>query len=241
MTTPNKAFEFYLQGFKEHSHMTRRRNLLAQDMFKAAIQEDRKFARAYGHLAYTRLIAWLNGWDPSPKPPKGLREMADRAVAIDADDYDNLWSQAGVHFYTAKFEPKRATSLKACIGLFDEALAIARSKGNAIEHNLDGLQVDKADAQFFIADSRDAVDQAIRIINGAISRIDDKHPRRFLWSLGWAQYERAFFTERRTDLLQSLEALLSIANPDGAVLKNLIATYAALGWLKAAKRVVGMD
>lgn len=237
MTTPNRAFEYYLQGFKEHSHMTPRRNLLAQDMFKAAISEDRKFARAYGHLAYTRLIAWLNGWDPSPTPPKDVRSLADRAVALDPEDYDNLWSQAGVHFYTAKFQAKRAASYKAGISLFDDALALARAKKNAIDHNLLGLQVDKADALFFSADSQEAVDEAIRITNGAISSIAEKHPRRFLWSLGWAQYERAFFTERRNDLLQALETLLCIGNPDGSVQKNLIATYAALGWLKPARRL----
>lgn len=241
MTTPNRAFEFYLQGFKEHSHMTRRRNLLAQEMFEAAIREDPNFARAYGHLAYSRLIAWLNGWDPSPTPPDDLRQQADKAVALDGEDYDNIWSKAGVYFYTAKFQKNRAAGFRAGLELFEEAIDQATEAGNAIDYNLDGLRVDKADALFFTAKTGDEVDEAINITTAAISNVEGKHPSRFLWSLGWALYERAAFRDSaedsQADLIQSLETLLRISSPDGAVQKNLIATYAALGWWKPARRV----
>lgn len=241
MTTPNRAFELYLQGFKEHSRMTRRHNQLAQDMFRAAIKEDPEFARAHGHLAYTRLIAWLNGWDSSPTPPDDLRESVDRAAELDPTDYDNLWSQAGVYFYTAKFEKSRAAAVRAGLKLFDAAADLATETGNAIDYNVDGLRVDKADALFFAAKTGEDVDEAIGIIEEAISRISDKHPSRFLWSLGWAHYERAAFRDNaddaHADLMRSLKALLSIGNPDGAVQKNLIATYTALGWSKPAGRL----
>lgn len=241
MTTPNRAFEYYLQGFKEHSHMTRRHNQLAQDMFKAAIKEDPNFARALGHLAYTRLIAWLNGWDTSPTPPDDLRDQAAQASDLDPDDYDNVWSQAGVYFYTAKYQSRRTAAFRAGLALFDNAIDMARTAENAIGHNIDGLLVDKADALFFMARTGENVDEAIQIIADAVSRIGDNHPSRFLWSLGWAHYERAAFrddpSEAEADLMRSLEALLRINNPDGAVQKNLIATYGALGWWKPACRV----
>ena len=69
MTIPSKAFEYYLQGFRLNSQMTKKGNAQAQEMFKLATQEAPDFARAYGHLAYTRLLAWLNGWIESSKPP----------------------------------------------------------------------------------------------------------------------------------------------------------------------------
>ncbi|MGH6930544.1 MAG: hypothetical protein ACREEV_19685, partial [Dongiaceae bacterium] len=100
MDTPIKAHEYYLQGFRLHSQMTEKSNALAQVMFKLASKEHPKYARAIGHLAYSRLIAWLSGWIDTPEPPSDLRKLADKAVALDPEDYDNLWTQAGVHLYT---------------------------------------------------------------------------------------------------------------------------------------------
>src|SRR5262245_20931874 len=104
MTIPSKAFEYYLQGFRLHSLMSRKGNVQAQEMFKLAIEESPEFARAYGHLAYTRLMAWLNGWTDSNKPPADIRALAHTATSIDGDDYDNIWSKAGVYLYTARFQ-----------------------------------------------------------------------------------------------------------------------------------------
>src|SRR5262249_12907360 len=125
MTIPSKAFEYYLQGFRLNSQMTRRSNAQAQEMFKLATQEKPDFARAHGHLAYTRLLAWLNGWIGPSKPPADLRTSAERAVKLDGDDYDNLWSKAGVYIYTAKFQKDASAAFKQGFGLFDQAIAAA--------------------------------------------------------------------------------------------------------------------
>ena len=144
MTIPSKAFEYYLQGFRLNSQMTKKGNTQAQEMFKLATQEAPDSARAYGHLAYTRLLAWLNGWIPSKKPPADLRTLADKAIKLDGGDYDNLWSKAGVCIYTAKHQKDPSAAFKQGFELFEQAIAAAPKL--AINFNIDGLRVDLADA-----------------------------------------------------------------------------------------------
>lgn len=237
MTIPSKAFEYYLQGFRLHCLMTKKSNAQAQEMFKRATREAPKFARAYGHLAYTRLMAWLNGWTPSSTPPTDLRMLADRAVKLDrGSDYDNLWSRAGVYFYTAKFQDNPNAAFREGFALFEQALEAAPK--TAIDFNIDGLRVDIADAKFFAgANGLADVNQAIRTIQTAIGKLNPNYPRRFLWSLGWAYYERAYFTDRKDDYVKSLDALLQISNPTDAILRNIIASKAALGWTRPAMRL----
>jgi hypothetical protein len=235
METPIKAHEYYLQGFRLHSQMTEKSNALAQVMFKLASKEHPKYARAIGHLAYSRLIAWLSGWIDTAEPPDDLRKLADKAVALDPDDYDNLWTLAGVYLYTAKFESNRAAACKKALDLYDAA--IQKAKDQAITFNQHGLNVDLADAKFFTATTRKDVDGAIKIAQKAIASVNSKHPKRFLWTLGWAYYERAYFTGRDADYIRSLDALLKIASPSDQILRNIIANYVALGWIKPAQRL----
>ena len=236
MTIPSKAFEYYLQGFRLHGLMTKKANAQAQEMFGLATEESPDFARAHGHLAYTRLLAWLNGWIDSSKPPADIRALADKAVKLDDSDYDNLWSKAGVYLYTAKFQKDPDAAFQQGFDLFDQAIKAAPKQ--AIDFNIDGLRVDLADAKFF-AGANDLADinQAIKITKAAIDRLNPNYPRRFLWSLGWAYYERAYFTKKKEDYVKSLDALLQISNPTDATLKNIIASKAALGWAKPAQRL----
>lgn len=235
MEIPSKALEYYLQGFRLHSQTTIRANTLAQKMFQLAAKEHPKYARAIGHLAYTRLIAWLNGWIDTPEPPDDLRTLADKAVELDREDYDNLWTQAGVYLYTAKFQARRAAACKAVMGLYETTLAKAEKQ--AIDYNLNGLRVDVADAKFFTGTKIADIDDAIAITLKAIGSVDVKHPKRFLWTLGWARYERAYFSGSSSDYIGSLDALLKIAIPSDNIIKNIIANYVALGWIKPAERL----
>jgi len=235
MEIPIKAQEYYLQGFRLHSHMTFKANVLAQKMFELARREHPAYARAAGHLAYTKLIAWLNGWIDSPTPPADLRTLAEEAVRLDPEDYDNLWSQAGIYLYTARFQARPAAACKAMMALYENALSMAEKQ--AIDYNLNGLRVDVADAKFFTGTTIKDIDDAIEIALEAIAGVSNKHPRRFLWTLGWARYERAYFSKSDADYIGSLNALLKIANPSDTILKNIIANYVALGWLKPAERL----
>ena len=236
MAIPSKAFEYYLQGFRLHSQMTRKGNAQAQEMFKLATEEAPDFARAYGHLAYTRLLAWLNGWIGSSKPPTDIRALAEKAVKLDGDDYDNLWSKAGVCIYTAKHQKDVNAAFKQGFELFKCAIDAAPKR--AIDFNIDGLRVDLADAKFFAgAKGLADIEEAIETTKAAIDNVEEDHPRRFLWSLGWAYYERAYFTKDREDYVKSLDALLQISNPTDTIIKNIIASKVALGWIIPARRL----
>jgi hypothetical protein len=235
MNIPIKAQEYYLQGFRLHSQMTDKSNALAQVMFKLAAKEHRRYARAIGHLAYTKLIAWLSGWIDTTEPPNDLRKLADKAVALDPNDYDNLWTQAGVYLYTAKFQSNPAAACKQALDLY--GAAIKQAKGQAITFNQHGLNVDLADALFFTARKAKDIGAAIKIAEKAIASVNAKHPKRFLWTLGWAYYERANLTGRNADYIKSLNALLRIANPSDQILRNIIANYVALEWIKPAQRL----
>lgn len=236
MTIPSKAFEYYIQGFRLHNLMTKRANLQAQDMFERATGEDPEFARAWGHRAYTLLIAWVSGWAAGPKPPQGVWDFSQEAFRIDRNDYDVLWTKAAVDLYTAKFAKGSAAAFTSAVGSF--AAVIKAAKAQAIDFNLDGLRVDWADALFFAGErGLPDVNQAIKITQQAIGNLNPNHPKRFLWTLGWAYYERGYFTGKADDYAQSLGALLQIGNPQDTVIKNIIATYAALDWIKPAQRL----
>jgi hypothetical protein len=236
MTIPSRAFEYYLQGFRLNSQMTKKGNAQAQEMFRLATKEAPNFARAHGHLAYTRLLAWLNGWIPSSNPPADLRTLAEKAVKLDGEDYDNLWSKAGVSIYTAKYQKDANAAFKQGFELFGRAIAAAPNK--AIDFNIDGLHVDLADAKFFAgANGLADIEEAIETTQAAIKKVNEDHPRRFLWSLGWAYYERAYFTKDREDYVKSLDALLQISNPTDTIIKNIIASKVALDWTVPARRL----
>jgi tetratricopeptide (TPR) repeat protein len=235
MEIASKAGEYFLQGFRLYNLFTPKSNAQAQEMFQRAIDADTTFARAYGSLAYAKLIAWLNGWTDSKTAPREMRSLADKAVKHDPNDYDNLWSQAGIYLFTAKYQTDSASAYKMVLKLFDTALKNAESQ--AIDFNVDGLRVDFADVLFFTGTKQSDVDEAIRIANEAIDRVASGHPKRFLWTLGWAFYERAWFTRNREDYIQSLDALLQIANPQDLIVKCIMANYAALGWSKPAQRL----
>jgi hypothetical protein len=97
--------------------------------------------------------------------------------------------------------------------------------------------VDVADAKFFAGTKIADIDEAIAITQEAIGSVHVKHPKRFLWTLGWARYERAYFSGDNADYIASLDALLKIALPPDNVVKNIIANYVALGWIKPAERL----
>jgi hypothetical protein len=235
MEIPSKALEYYLQGFRLHSQLSSKANLQAQEMFQLARKEHPKYARAIGHLAYTKLNAWLNGWIDTPEPPEDLRALADKAVELDPEDYDNHWSQAGIYLYTAKFQKSRAAACKAAMKSY--ATALSKAEKQAIPFNLNGLRVDVADAKFFTAAKIEDIDEAIDITLTAIASVNSKHPRRFLWTLGWAHFERAHFSASHADYIASLDALLKISRPSDNIIKNIIANYVALRWIKPAERL----
>jgi tetratricopeptide (TPR) repeat protein len=259
------AWDYYLQGFRLHNRLTKEANREATKMFQQAIRLRRDFARAYGHLSYTLLVAWQNDWidpkdaqalcakvmdeiDTLPRSVKGVvrkvrrtRSAKDaldnfveivvtfyaaKAVGYDEEDYDNHWSLGSAHLIS------RRHSL--AIAAYDKALALARAQKAPLV-NQASLQVDRADALFLSAGpDRAGQRQIARAINDtqdAMKQVpNDPKRQHWNWTLGWAYYEAG-------DYVRSLDALLQFRNPPDAILKNLIATYVALGLTERAQQV----
>jgi tetratricopeptide (TPR) repeat protein len=259
------AWDYYLQGFRLHNRLMKEANREAVKMFQQAIKLRRDFARAYGHLSYTLLVAWQNDWiepkdaqawcarvmaeiDSLPRNLKGLvrkvrrtRSAKDaldsfvqtvvtyyaaKSVSFDEEDYDNHWSLGSAHLISRRHSQALAA--------YDKALALARAQKAPLV-NQASLQVDKADALFLSARPGRAgqkqIEQAIRDTQGAMKQVpNDPKRQHWNWTLGWAYYEAG-------DYVRSLDALLQFRNPPDAILKNLIATYVALGLTERAQQV----
>ena len=118
-------------------------------------------------------------------------------------------------------------------GACAKALIQARALRDTVRQVLSAMVRRRVFEARWIAD----INQAIKTIQGAIDKLNPDHPRRFLWSLGWAYYERAYYAEKKDDYIKSLDALLQISNPTDAVIKNIIASKSALGWTAPAQRL----
>lgn len=144
-------------------------------------------------------------------------ELAQAAVDLDPEDYDNQWSLATANLYGGR--PDEG------ITGYDKALALAQKYG-APEVNLHSIIVDRADALFYTA-KMDAtgtaqVKRAITETESAIAASTDPKRHHWNWTLGWAYYEAG-------DYVTSLNVLHRFNNPHDLIRKNIIASYGALG------------
>lgn len=233
MTNPiNRELEFYIQGAQSARQMTAGSNRVARSFFKQAIAEKDDFARAHGYLSYSLLLAYLHGWNRADIAEDNdvtldkVLHHANLACTHGPDDYENHWSLAAACVYSRNFTN--------AMDSFGTALDLAKTQ--AIPFNLSCLKVEKADALIF-SGNRTAIESAIEIIEGEMQGSD--FPKTHFWALGWAYYELGAFDQAKeeTYALMSLKALLQIPRPHALIQKNIVASYAALGWTKAANVV----
>ena len=230
------AWEYYLQGFRLHWLVTPEANREARAMFVKAAKIRPDFARAYAHLSFTLLVAWLNGWDSPPGvkntkvSPKNIMKYAEEAVDIGGEDYDNLWSLGLAQTYSGRLDEAVAT--------YKKAIKNARAQ-DAAPINIAALKIDLADALMFSATDDDkgekTVHEAIKLAREALSA--SQTPQRwFHWTLGWLLYEAGYYEGRKGNTeaekeysRQALEALSRFRRPDTLVSKLLIAVNMSLG------------
>jgi hypothetical protein len=165
---------------------------------------------------------------------KAMSENAQKAYAIDKEDYYVSWGQAVALVYSYP-ERLNTEALDSGFEEFDRAVSLAKSQGAPF--NYYDLLVERADALFFaggrgpkdveraIADTREAINQSPR------------NTPWFLWTLGWAYYELGYYRKERDNSGLSLNALLQFRNPPDLVLKNIMANYIVLGWIDPAKKL----
>src|SRR5215467_8363410 len=78
----NKAFSYHLRGWTFYLYFRADANAEARRMYREAIREDGRFARAHADLAYSLLHAWLFNWDPAVTMDQARRH-AEAALEID--------------------------------------------------------------------------------------------------------------------------------------------------------------
>jgi adenylate cyclase len=235
-----KAQEYYALGLWLHGLMTPKSNRHAREMFNQAVKIDKNFARAYGHLSYAQLIAWLHGWNDEnldPEIPISIAAMsanAQRAFGIDKDDYYNSWSQAValVYGYSSNLD---LDQLNGGLVEFDRAVSLAKEQASSF--NVYDLQVERADALFFAG--RDGLPDVQKAISDTLDAITNS-PRNtpwFLWTLGWAYYEMGFYENEKDNIGLSLNTLLQFKNPPDLIRKNIMADYVVLGAVEPARKM----
>jgi hypothetical protein len=212
-----------------HREMTHRSNRRARRLFKLAKDEDAAFARAWGFLSYTQIIAYLHDWknpdnaDDDDVDPGTALSNADIAVARGPTDHETLWSQATAQVFNHQVDVGIAT--------YDTAIDFADGGGQATRLSLSTLKAERADALMFLGGPDN--------IRQVISEVSGLYPYRpsFLWTLGWAHYELGAYVDEQTNAAASRVYLERFPRPTAAIWKNLAATYVALGMMGEARSV----
>lgn len=165
---------------------------------------------------------------------------ATAAVVLDDSDFDNHWALATANLYARKF-PEALAGYATALTMADSAEVPHVSKSS--------VSVDFADARFFAGNDElevsdeayiAAIEDAIRMTELAIAENPtDPKRHRWNWTLGWAYYELAGYSEPRKYYPRSLTALQQLRNPHDLIRKNLIATYTALHMAESAAQVAG--
>lgn len=164
-----------------------------------------------------------------------VQAYAHTAYVLDGSDYENHWSLATANLYTGRFADALAG--------YGEAQAMAAEPDIPLVGK-GSLDVDFADARFFAGtdDLKDsdggwieAILEAIRLAEQAIAaNANDPKRHRWYWTLGWAYYELAAYSEPLTNYQRSRVTLEQLRTPHDLIRKNLIATYAALDMMQEA-------
>lgn len=184
-----------------HVH-TEENNLRARALFAEAIRLRPDFARAHGHKSYTFVRGYMYGWDPDPQAAQAMAlKLAERALALDPEDYDNHWS-LGVALL---WNDRHGEAVKA----YEEA--VRRNPQDA------DLLASMSDALVAVGRAADAVRQTHRAI-----KLNPHHPAWYLWNLGLAHFVLGQHNE-------AIRTLLVATGRINAARVHLAAAYVARG------------
>ena len=205
------AYDYFQLGFAHLRAWTKDDHIKARAMQQKAVELDPDYARAYTVLALTSVAEWLNDWaeDTSESPARAV-EYARKAVALDPDDYWNLWALARIHNWLG--EPDLAHSA------YERALALNPHDPTMLMSMVE-LQVSLGQAEQAVAQAKTAI------------RYNPRHPEWYLWSLGWAQY----FAGQHDEAVITLQRM---TNPPNGVRRTLAAALVRLGRLEEASEVI---
>ena len=199
------AYDLFLRGAH---HFTTNINVMAESesalsesrrWFEKAIDRDPSYARAWGWLAYAHATSWREGW-AGPEILDLAKEYAEKAVALEPEDYDTHWALAYV--YSARKE------MRAALSAYATALSL--------NPNDPDMLVEMAETLCCVGQHRQARQQ----IEHAML-VNPRFPDWYRWMLGWTLYHLAEYGP-------SNEQLEKIIAPNNEVRLIMAANYANL-------------
>ena len=166
--------------------------------------------RAYADLAWTLVHDYLYYGGPEESLERAF-EVAQKAVALDYEDYMNHWGLGYVFLHQR---------------LYDQAMT-AYEKALALNPNDADLIALRADALTHVGRPQDAIEQMKQAM-----RLNPFSPNLYAWNLGLAYYHAGQYEEA----IAALKPLLHLGWP--TVSLRLAASYAQLGRLDEARAQV---
>jgi adenylate cyclase len=205
-----EAYDYYLQGLEYFSRLTKDTNILAQQMFKRAIDLDPKFAAAYALLGWARSQEWTLGWSQDPQPLENAYELAQRAITLDESLPLSHAILAEVYLHKKQHEKAIAEQEKAITLSPNDADGIAGLGG--------------------ILTWAGRPEETIGLVKKAM-RLNPMYPTEYLWNLGHAY----FLVGRYEEAIETLKRARD-RNPDYLPVRAyLTASYSELGWEEEAR------
>lgn len=193
-----QAADLWCQGRSLLHVHTEENNTRARALFIEAIRLDPNFARAYGHLSYTYVRAYMYGWDPNPgNAQKMALDLADEALRLDGQDYDNHWSVGVARLWNNDHQ--------GAVDAYTEA-----RRRNPLDPDLLGSM---SDALVAVGRTDEAVEQTRLAMV-----LNPHHPPWYAWNLGFA-----YFILGKPDL--AIRCLLPIVGQLNAARLHLAASY----------------
>ena len=212
-TDSTEAYEHYLRGLDQWRQLTREGNFQARQLFERAVLLDPRFAAAWVELARTYYLAARFSWTEDTGASITLaRELAERALQIDADQADTYAMLSNVAILQRNYEDTSAYCEKAIS---------VRPNSEAMAHCARNLS--------FV----DRPDQALALIKQAM-RLSPYYPGWYLCTLGTAQRVLGNYDEAVTALESCRRRL-----PESPVIDaGLAAAYGLAGHQEAARSLV---
>jgi len=195
-----QAYELWQHGSALLEVHTEENNALARAFFIEAIRLDNNFARAYGHLAYTYVRAYMYGWDPKQgvAEQKTALRLAKEALRLDREDYDNHWSIALALLWN--------NQVREAVAAYEEALRRNPYYPDLLASMSDALVADQQASR--------AVEQTKRAI-----ALNPQHQPWYEWNLGLAYFVLGEYDS-------AINCLLPIVGQINAARTQLAASYA---------------
>ena len=199
-----EAYESLWRGEALYWYFTKETYLQAQQFFERAIELDPQYASAWGHLAMAHYTAWWMGWRTDPETLAEVEELAQRALALDANDVWAFHAMEGVYWWQGDYEQALSVAQRS----------IELAPNDAYTHMCLGH------VQMHVGQT----EEAIHSIEHAM-RLNPQYGAGYLWTLGLA-YE---FAERYEEALSIQQRALARMPMFWPSYLNLASIYTELG------------